>query len=165
MAVKPDFRPLLAPGFHRFDLDGICRLCCFPDNLRRSHLFLHLEQLVQDLLLREIRCELWIDGSFLTEKPEPSDIDVIVKFDYDVTLNFTSEQQEFVAKLEEGSYNERIDSFTFTQIPRGHQEFDEGEIDRTGWAKLLNVEHGGYWLKGVAVIRLGETNVGLLFYP
>ena len=84
MAAKPDFPPLLAPGFHRFDLDGIRRLCCFPNNLRREHLFLHLEELVQDLLRQSIACELWINGSFLTEKEEPEDKDVILKFDYDV---------------------------------------------------------------------------------
>ena len=38
-------------------------------------------------------CELWVNGSFLTEKPEPSDLDVIVKFDYDVTLNLTADQK------------------------------------------------------------------------
>jgi hypothetical protein len=93
MVAKPDFASLLAPGFHCFTLDGIRHLCCFPNNLRRSHLFLHLEQLVQDLLIRRIPCEMWIDGSFLTTKEEPGDLDVIVKFDYNATkIYFLSER-------------------------------------------------------------------------
>ena len=110
-------------------------------------------------------CELWVNGSFLTEKPEPSDLDVIVKFDYDVTLNLTADQKTLVDNLGEGAYNKRIDSWTFTCIPRGHSEFDVGSEDRAEWARLYNVEHGDFWLKGVAVIRVGENDVGLRFYP
>jgi hypothetical protein len=93
MAAKPDFPPLLAPGFHRLSLDGLRRLCCFPYNIHRSHLFLHVEQLVQDLLLRHVACELWINGSFLTHKETPGDVDVIVKLDYDVTMTLNEHQK------------------------------------------------------------------------
>jgi len=165
MAVKPDFPPLLAPGFHRLDLDGICRLCCFPDNLRRRHLFLHLERLVQDLLIHRIPCEIWINGRFLTTKDGPSDLDVIIKFDYDVTCNFTPTQKEFMDNLEQEMHNERIDSWVSTVIPRGHQEFTVGENDPSDRARLYSVEHSGNWLKGIAVLRLGENDVELRFCP
>jgi hypothetical protein len=120
---------------------------------------------VQDLLLRHIPCEIWVNGSFVTAKIEPRDLDVIIKLDYDVTVNLTPAQQEFIDRLEQGTYNDRIDSFTFTCLPRGHSEFEAGEFNRSEWARLCNVEHGDFWLKGVAVVRLGETDVGLHFYP
>ena len=70
MAVKPDFLPLLAPGYHRFDLDGLKRLCVdpYPSVQIRRYLFLHLEQVVQDLLLQRIPCKIWIDGSLFSRE-------------------------------------------------------------------------------------------------
>ena len=67
--------------------------------------------------------------------------------------------------LSDGGYNDRIDSFTFTALSRDHPEFALGEADDQDWARLFNVEHGDTWLKGVAVIRVGENDVGLRFYP
>lgn len=90
---------------------------------------------------------------------------MIVKFDYDVTINLTHMQKGFVDSLRDGTYNDRIDSFTFTSIPRDHSQFVVGEDERSEWARLFNIEHGDFWLKGVAVIRLGENDVGLRFYP
>jgi hypothetical protein len=166
MAHKPDFPPLLPPGYHQLTLDLLKLLCADAfEGSERAYLFYHLEQLVQDLLAMKLCCEIWVDGSFLTSKGNPSDIDVIIKFDYDVTANFTQDQKDFVDKLETGEYNTRIDSFVFTALPRDHPEFVLGESERSGWAELFNVEHGQYWLKGVAVIRVGENDVGLRFYP
>ena len=82
---------------------------------------------------------------------------------------FTSYQKELVDALGDGSYdgsyNERIDSFVFTCLRRDHPEFEAVEDERSEWARLYSVEHGDFWLKGVAVLRPGETDVGLRFYP
>jgi|SRR6185437_115576 len=163
MAIKFDFPPLLAPGYHTFDLAGVERLCVRPFSpaSNRKFLYQHLEQMVQDLLLKGIRCSLWVDGSFLTEKENPSDLDVIVVLDYDVTLSFTGEQKLFIEDIGEMRYHPHIDSFVITLIPRGHPEYLTGEADRADWARMYAVEHADYWLKGVAVIRLGENDVGL----
>ena len=43
---------------------------------RRTTLFSALDALVTNLILLSIPCELWINGSFLTEKLEPDDIEL-----------------------------------------------------------------------------------------
>ena len=50
---------------------------------RRSRLFRLLGELMQRLLTAGIPCDMFVDGSFLTVKPEPSDVDVIVRADRD----------------------------------------------------------------------------------
>jgi hypothetical protein len=122
MAVKPDFPPLLAPGYHVLNLDALHCLCVapYPTIQNRRYLFLHLEQMIQDLLLHAIFCDAWIDGSFLTEHPNPGDIDVIIKLDYDVVSNLTVEQRDFIDILNSQAYNERIDTFVFACVPLGH---------------------------------------------
>lgn len=164
MAVKPDFPPLLAPGYHHLDLAAIQRLCvdAYPNVQIRRYLFQYLEQTVQDLLIQNIPCKIWIDGSFMTEHPAPDDLDIIVILDYDVANSLSESQREFIDKLNNEGYNyPRVDSWVISLVPRGDDLFEEIEEERQGFAELYNVEHSGRWLKGVALIVLGETDVGL----
>lgn len=70
------FPPLLTAGFHDFDDDGLKRLCVdsLPKSLRRNDLYckyIQYMKFIRDINL-QIKCfsEVWIDGSFTTEKPE-----------------------------------------------------------------------------------------------
>lgn len=82
------FPPLLPPGFHDVDDVQVHVLCvgAFPKSVRRSMLYCNYIQLMADLrsLSRQFQCflEVWIDGSFTTEKPEPDDIDILLVIDY-----------------------------------------------------------------------------------
>ncbi|MCU6666123.1 DUF6932 family protein [Silvania hatchlandensis] len=85
---KPCFPPLLPAGFH--DLDNISIksifVDAFPESVRRSMLHCNYIQLLGqfELVNQQCRCfsEIWIDGSFTTEKPEPDDIDILVVVDF-----------------------------------------------------------------------------------
>ena len=84
---KPSYPPLLNSGFHVMTCDGIKNLCvdAFPGSLRRGMLHSNFQQLLLcfNKLNNIIHCisEIWVDGSFTTEKPEPDDIDILVVFD------------------------------------------------------------------------------------
>ncbi len=52
----------------------------FQPNERRLFLFSELERLISDLQKLKMIGQLWIDGSFLTQKPEPEDIDLTAVF-------------------------------------------------------------------------------------
>ena len=98
---KYDYPPLLPPGRHHLTLSQLWELCVvdFRGNSRshREKLYYVLEQLVQDLLLVRIRCNVSVDGSFLTKKPLPSDVDAIVTFPSEIASLFTPEQRELMA--------------------------------------------------------------------
>ncbi|HTW26360.1 MAG TPA: hypothetical protein VME92_04480, partial [Acetobacteraceae bacterium] len=48
----------------------------FPASAERPKIFAELERLAHDIEARRLVGELWVDGSFLTQKvsPEPDDI-------------------------------------------------------------------------------------------
>ena len=86
---KPDSPPLLPAGKHHLSLAELEELAVVPFSSEgpRSALFNDLTSLVQRLSTFGIKCELWVDGSFLTEKPDPADIDltiVIGRVDFDL---------------------------------------------------------------------------------
>ncbi|QKN82097.1 DUF6932 family protein [Scandinavium goeteborgense] len=84
------FPPLLTPGFHDLDDKKVKELCvdAFPNSVRRGVLYCNYIQLIDDIrsINKQFPCfiEIWIDGSFTTEKPEPDDIDILLVIDYSI---------------------------------------------------------------------------------
>jgi hypothetical protein len=160
LRYKFDYPPLLAPGRHYMTLAQLERMCVHSFNYRpsREALFVNLERFVQDFLLAKLPCEIWVDGSFLTEKPDPQDVDVVAILDAEVAEALTPAQRVLVDTANEPDYLPGIDSFVDTLYPHGHPMIVDD--DRT-WGEQYGLENGDQWLKGFAVLRLWETDVGL----
>ena len=78
--MTDDFAPLFPPGFHevaRADLEAHF-VNPFQSGERRAKLLDGLSALLAELEGLSIEWEVWLDGSFSTKKPDPSDIDVLV---------------------------------------------------------------------------------------
>ena len=75
----PYDRPLLAPGIHDKTLAEVETLCvaAFGDNRRRREIFDLFSELLNRVLSLDLDWIIWIDGSFVTEKFVPGDIDVL----------------------------------------------------------------------------------------
>ena len=133
----------------------------FPISERRPLLYEHLLRVVADLNNLHIRCEIWVNGSLLTEKPEPSDLDVSVILDHDVSVELNGVQMDLFNRLSEG-YGPDIDSFAYARRLREDPLFGNPMIDTAyDWGEQYGSESSDDWLKGFAVILLGETDVGL----
>lgn len=81
---KPEFPPLLPAGLHVLDALALFRLTVgnFKTSAKRPVLWASLMKFCEELRDEGIiPCNLWLDGSFLTEKVEPDDIDLIVELD------------------------------------------------------------------------------------
>lgn len=76
--AKPEFAPLLAAGMHLMSLDDIEALCvsAFPQSMARGPIMAQLRTVVAALASAKISGSLWVDGSFLTKKVEPGDVDL-----------------------------------------------------------------------------------------
>lgn len=164
MVRKVDWPPLLAPGRHYKTLSEIRDLCV--DGFTgaafavREKLFHSFEQVFQDLLLANIACQIRVDGSFVTEKPEPGDVDVIVAIDLDVMDLLSDQQRSVVDNI--NSYDDyyKLDISAYTAYPRGHPFFG-GLFDADTVTSDYGIENGEAFLKGIAVMRLWETDVGV----
>jgi hypothetical protein len=115
---KHDYPPLLAPGRHLMALAEIEHrfVLTFPNSAKRRHLFQRLEEFIQAFLIAGIACEVWVDGSFLSEKEEPVDLDVTVILDADVAATLTEQQQELMDAASEGKMGNDVDSFAFARL-------------------------------------------------
>lgn len=166
---KFDYAPLLPPGRHCLSLRRIAEICvsAFEENAWRRRLHLALEEFVFAFIQEHIRCDMLIGGSFLTAKPFPDDVDVAVELAFDLAEDLTPSQRRLVDTVNEEGYTDGIDGFVYTVFPRGHELFGHERLlgavpeDGISWAEQYQLEHSGRWLKGVAVHRVLETDVGL----
>jgi len=129
-----------------------------PARLRRERLFYALEGVVQDLLNAHIRCDVFADGSFFTEKPEPDDIDIIVSIEIDVFEGLDEPQLLLIETLNTGQIA-LVDSIAVTTYPREHPYRGFG-LDLESLIEGYGLEHAQVYLKGYAVLKLWETDVG-----
>lgn len=162
--LKSDYTPMLAPGRHFVTLAEVEAMCVLPfegqDRAHREQRFVGLEQLVQSLLAVRLPCRLIVDGSFFTKKPMPDDIDVVVSIDYDVSMQLSEEQRQVLDRINEENFFQHVDGTAFFNYPIDHECFGCA-FDANLATEGYGIEHSKAWLKGYAVLRLLETDVGL----
>lgn len=82
----PDFNSygLLPSGIHKATLDEIReRFCSFGDIQTRNNLFKSLLKYINTLKKHNVKFYLCIDGSYVTQKESPGDLDVLVLYDFE----------------------------------------------------------------------------------
>lgn len=129
----------------------------------RPNLFIELERLHGDLQVNDVVCELWIDGNFLTQKEEPNDIDLAFACyadDFDALEPHV--QSDVWALLNGGKqYSPGLDTYLCFRFRR---EDPRASLDGTrDWSEKWGIGWDDR-LKGFAVIKLGETDVGLRLF-
>lgn len=113
-------------------------------------------------------CDVWVDGSFVTEKPDPDDIDLTILIPREVLdrLQVTDPVvvQGFAATIDQETFSPDLHVFVIVSRPRDHP--DRPTLDEAAkyWAQWWSVTREN-WVKGMAVLRLGETDVGLRILP
>lgn len=99
-----EFDSLLAPGIHQMTADELAALAvaAYPTSIRRTALFGSLNAWLTALRARGTGGRCWLDGSFLTAKPEPDDIDLVI-FPTWATVPTPVVQQELGALLDKAT--------------------------------------------------------------
>lgn len=149
MPTKSEFPPLLPEGLHSKVLDDLQSLCvdAFPLSSSRPRLMNGLRTLVRNLAGTGVHADLWVDGSFVTAKLNPEDIDVVLCFGDQEEL--TETQHQFLRRL-------RSQSTTQANYARLHYGCDFYVAPQSGRA---------YWLrwyghdrkdnpKGIVIVRI-----------
>jgi hypothetical protein len=161
----PEFAPLLAPGRHVFCIPKLRTLCVeeVPFSPTRQVLFAALESWIEAILATGFTADLWVDGSFLTAKVDPNDIDVVTKIDYDVSMSLSHSARQLFQLIGSGQFHQRLDSYVFVSYPVGHPRRRTATDQWDYWSRQWGVGRDE-WCKGIAVLRLGETDVGLRLF-
>lgn len=77
---KTHYKPLFDAGFHDIDTTDLESIFIkpFDKQERRKFLIKHLNKYLEQLKDVGAKFEIWIDGSFSTDKEEPNDIDIAI---------------------------------------------------------------------------------------
>jgi len=99
--TKLEYDPLLPAGFHDIDIDKLDDLFVnnFTNNTRRSHLVSQLRIFLNELSRVNAKFEIWLDGSFLTLKDEPDDIDLLIVYDINQINALTVNERKIINSL------------------------------------------------------------------
>lgn len=73
----------------------------------------------------------WINGSFVTKKSNPGDIDIITFLDYKVTQHLGSKLDDFKYPNSENIYG--VDAYIVEEYPEGHSNIFRYISDRSYW--------------------------------
>ena len=126
----------------------------------RALVYHAFEDLYQRILIAGLRCTVFVNGSFLTEKKIPDDVDVIVAIDDDATRTLSPEQRNLVVDLHNPSFIPKVQIWAGTAYPLGHP-FRGSVADFSCACQMFGIEHSEIWLKGYVVMMPGETDVGI----
>ena len=96
-----DYPALLKAGMHNMTLSDLKSVFVDPfDNIeRRKKLLERFEAFISRLEDVPIDMEIWIDGSFATQKEHPGDIDLVVVCEEDEVNNLPAEKQLILKEL------------------------------------------------------------------
>jgi hypothetical protein len=154
--AKIEYPPLLKPGFHDYGPVSLRQLCVlpFPASSTRGEIMDGLDAVTAKLAADAIAGELWVDGSFLTEKIDPEDSDVVLVVTDDFVQHATVDQRAslgwFGGDLK-STY--KCDSYVHVEFPPGHPRFGYGEWMKAYWIKQFGFSRTDE-LKGMAVLTV-----------
>jgi len=152
--AKPDFPPLLQPGMHNISVEGLHALAVapFPQDQRRDDLYQKLSAWLGALRAAGVGGTLWLDGSFLTEKPNPGDIDCVLWGPRWVNgvAGITPAIQQQVTHLLDKSAAENLFSLDLYVIPAQDVNFNTEAY----WRGVLGFGHDRVTAKGFAEVNI-----------
>ena len=110
--------------------------------------------MLNELGTHGVRADVWIDGSFLTQKIDPEDADIVLCVDHDAYDSGTIEQRQALDWVGSNLKNSLgCDSYLFCTYPDTHPLHWEGQYAWAYWLKQFGFSRGND-LKGVAVVRV-----------
>lgn len=94
----------------------------FIDKEQRLSLFNYFIKYSKDLksILKNNELIQWIDGSFVTKKNNPNDIDVVTFIDFDIFEKYEKKLKSFVYPDSISKYN--VDGYIVVTYPRTHSK-------------------------------------------
>ena len=115
--------------FKQFSVDG------FPESITRKVLY---DNYLAWILAFQTEVfpyfEQWIDGSFVTQKRDPRDLDFVTFLDADV---FELREKALLPFWSFSNEAKGLDAYIVKKVPLGHPDFSEFSRQKTEWKDLF----------------------------
>jgi hypothetical protein len=114
------------------------------------------EFLFEILQIINIPFEVWIDGSFVTQKTEPNDVDVLIHLPNDI---FSKYKSTISPLIEQSKYatNGLIDAYITIQYSKNHPYYPLYEADIMEWKHIYGKTRatlsGARFPKGIITLK------------
>jgi hypothetical protein len=155
---KVEYPPLLSVGFHEMTVKEVRTLCVdrFPLSKKRDDIMTKLESVIDTLRKEKVEADVWVDGSFLTEKIDPEDSDILLHVQGDFYDNAAPEQRKAIDWVNSNLKATHLcDSYVHFEYPKGHVWHATGEWMKAYWIKQFGFSRPpDEEFKGMALIRL-----------
>lgn len=132
----------------------------FPFSQTRPEIMAGFNRLVEIMVQNQIKGELLIDGSFITEKIDPDDIDFVLCSPAQFIEEATFDQGKLMYDIAHKDMKAEFRCHTFTcfRWPQGHPNHLQGEKWRKDWIDWFSKSRRGEE-KGLAVIDLAGVSI------
>lgn len=110
-----------------------------------------IEAICNSLSTALIPVSVWINGSFMTQKIDPADVDLAVRLLHAALPNPGPEQQALLSRIAAKQFP-GCDSYFFIEYPEGHPNHAAGDMMHAYWQRQFGFTRADTF-KGVAVIR------------
>ena len=139
MTSKLDYPPFLSSGLHQVSVSDIEAMCVdrFDDSNLRPRIFSRLRAFIEAVTDTGVRGELWVDGSFITLKDEPNDVDLVLWIDGREPLS--SVQVSRLDEIRSGELRERSRNNPYCDIYTARST----DYWRDYWRDLFGTGHNG----------------------
>jgi hypothetical protein len=158
---KPEFPPLLPAGLHPLseaDLETLT-VTNFKASTRRPKLWRSLMRFCEELRdLGIAPCRLWLNGSFLTEKVEPDDIDLIVEVGDAIYSGLGIDALMFIDSLAAQPFKpepRKLNTFFLLDCTAVHPEYTMYYLIRKAWERDFGHALLSKRPKGIAILEVG----------
>lgn len=155
---KPEFPPLLPHGFHQYSLETLRALCVdqFNGSLTRVAIMDGLERVIARLNSTGLKMDVWVNGSFLTQKLNPDDVDFAARIEEAEWRAADANQKSAVRWLNVTDLkpDHRCDAYAFVEFDQNSVAVSGGwEWDRAYWLRQFGFSRSD-GKKGLAVLKL-----------
>jgi hypothetical protein len=96
-----EFDPLYPAGFRDISFDSLDDIFVTPfeNGERRKYLTDRFRAYIEKFSELGLQAEIWLDGSYSTNKPEPGDMDILIVFDVNEVNNLPLEKRPLLQEL------------------------------------------------------------------
>lgn len=163
---EPEPYRLLPPGLHHCDETQLKAsfVEAFAESTTRAAIHAGFSALRSDAVELGFAGTQWVNGSFVTTKMNPNDVDLITVLDYESANAFNGEQLQFAQDFLSGDAvpktKYRSHTFVVLRCPPDHPYFPTYEASRNFWLTFWGCtrplhESGSVVEKGILELELG----------
>jgi hypothetical protein len=157
ISPQAEYPPILPIGFHLLTLEDLRDLCvtCFPNSKTRHDIMAGLEDVIQRLTSAGVAAEIWVNGSFLTQKHDPGDSDLVLRLPIEAYERGSEEQKATLDWVRSNLKQTHLcDSYLFYVFPSGDNRAILNDYNHAYWIRQFGFSRG-LELKGIAVLHTG----------